>query len=76
MRTIEEIHPHALKTLDTAHLIHGEIMNELVEVQAEMENPLSQHHMPYLNGKLDVLLSVYSLLNDIAWHKEKLERNI
>lgn len=76
MRTIEEIHPHALRTLDTAHLIHGEVMNELIEVQGEMDNPLSKHHRPYLNGKLDVLLGVYTLLNDIMWKKEQLERTI
>jgi hypothetical protein len=39
-----------------------------------MEKPLSKEHMPYLNGKLEVLLATYGLLNDIQWHKEKSSR--
>lgn len=74
MRTIEDINKKALDTLSIDHIIHGEIMNEIIEIQDQMENPLSSHHMPYLNGKLDALVGVYSLLNDIIWHKEKLDR--
>ena len=75
MRTVEEIHPHALRTLDTAHLIHGEIMNEIVETEGILERNLHSHVKIYYNSKLDTLLSIYALLNDIMWHKEKLDRN-
>ena len=74
MREITELHPTVIRDLDTAHIIHGEIMNEIVEVQAQMEKPLSKEHMPYLNGKLEVLLATYGLLNDIMWEKEKASR--
>jgi len=76
MRAVTDIHPQALRELSAAHLIHGEIMNEMVELESQIQNPLSKHHMPYLNGKMDALVAVYGLLNDIQWEQEKLERGL
>jgi hypothetical protein len=75
MREITDIHPQALAEVDTADLIHGEIMNEMVRLQEIVENPLDQHNKAYYNGMIEGLLGVYGLLNDIQWHKEKLERS-
>lgn len=72
MRDVSEIHPQALKEVNTADLIHGEIMNEMVRIQEILENPLHQiltHNKAYYNGMLDALVSTYALLNDIMWVK-------
>ena len=69
MRSINEIHPQALEEVNTADLIHGEIMNEMVRIQEILENPLDQHNKAYYNGMLDALVSTYALLNDIMWVK-------
>lgn len=71
MRDVSEIHPQALKEVNTADLIHGEIMNEMVRVQEILENPLDQHNKAYYNGMQDALVSAYALLNDIMWEKIK-----
>jgi hypothetical protein len=74
MREITDIHPQALAEVDTADLIHGEIMNEMVRLQEIVDSPLDQHNKAYYNGMVDALLGVYGLLNDIQWHKEKSSR--
>jgi len=76
MREITDIHPQALKELDTAHLIHGEIMNAMVDAEEKMAGNLDQHNRAYFNGRMDALVGVYGLLNDIEWYKTKLEREI
>ena len=74
MRTIDEINKKALDTLPIDHLIHAELMNEIVETEGILERNLHSHVKIYYNSKLDTLISIYGLINDIMWHKEKLDR--
>lgn len=75
MITIDEINKQALDTLPIDHLIHGAIMDEIVETEGILERNLHSHVKIYYNSKLDTLLSIYALLNDIIWHKEQLEKS-
>lgn len=74
MREIGDINTHALRTLDTAHLIHGEVMNEIVEVEELLRGNIDNNRRIYYNSRLSTLISVYGLLNDIMWEKEKNSR--
>lgn len=74
MLTIEEFNKQALDTLPIDHLIHGAIMDEIIETEGILERNLHSHVKIYYNSKLDTLLSIYALLNDIIWHKEQLDR--
>jgi hypothetical protein len=74
MRSIEELQPSVIRDLDTAHIVHGEIMDEMVRVQGILEGNLDNHIRLYYNSKLDTLMDVYGLLNDIMWEKEKAAR--
>lgn len=74
MREIGDINRHALRTLDTAHLIHGEVMNEIVEVEELLKGNIDNNRRIYYNSRLSTLISVYGLLNDIMWEKEKSSR--
>lgn len=74
MREIGDINTHALRTLDTAHLIHGEVMNEIVEVEELLRGNIDNNRRIYYNSRLSTLISVYGLLNDIMWEKEKSSR--
>jgi hypothetical protein len=74
MRSIEELQPSVIRDLDAAHIVHGEIMDEMVRVQGILEGNLDNHIRLYYNSKLDTLMDVYGLLNDIMWEKEKAAR--
>lgn len=74
MRGIHELAPSVVKDLDTAHIIHGEIMNELVRVEEILEGHIDNHIRVYYNSRMDTLIAVYGLLNDVMWEKEKNSR--
>jgi hypothetical protein len=74
MRTIEELPLSVISDLDTAHIVHGAIMDEIVETERVLERNLHSHVKIYYNSKLDTLISIYGLINDIMWEKEKLDR--
>jgi hypothetical protein len=79
MRDITDINPEALDKVDTIDLIHGEIMNAMVEAEEKslfFDQFPSQHNRAYFNGRMDALIGVYGLINDIQWYKTKLEREI
>lgn len=74
MRGIEELPPSVIRDLDTAHIIHGEVMNEIVEVEELLRGNIDNNRRIYYNSRLSTLIAVYGLLNDIMWEKEKNSR--
>lgn len=74
MREITELPPSVIRDLDTAHIIHGEVMNEIVEVEELLRGNIDNNRRIYYNSRLSTLIAVYGLLNDIMWEKEKNSR--
>jgi hypothetical protein len=72
----KDLPPQIIKYIDTADIVRDTVMNELVSIQETLEKPLDNHNKSYYNGRLDGLMAVYSLINDIEYEKAKLEKEI